>query len=106
MFAYRYLAVRGAEGGIDCNQAMTIETYTIIGTIIGVAVSLAGLILSGQRAAAETRRELIAFREQSGRELAAFREQSGQEFAALRERMAHLEGLLEGLREAIVGKAA
>lgn len=106
VFAYRYLAVRGAEGGIDCNQAMTIETYTIIGTIIGVAVSLAGLILSGQRAAAETRRELIAFREQSGRELAAFREQSGQEFAALRERMAHLEGLLEGLREAIVGKAA
>lgn len=95
MFAYRYLAVRGAEGGIDCNQAMTIETYTIVGTIIGVAVSLAGLILSGQRAAAETRRELIAFREQSG-----------QEFAALRERMAHLEGLLEGLRQAIVGKAA
>ena len=96
---------------------MTIETYTIIGTIIGVAISLAGLILSGQRSVAETRRELIAFRDQTGRELAALREQTGQEFAALRqqtgqefaalrERMAHLEGLLEGLREAIVGKAA
>ena len=85
---------------------MTMEIYTIIGTIIGAAIGLAGLILSGQRAAAETRRELAAFREQSGREFTAFREQSGQEFAALRERIAHLEGLLEGLREAIVGKAA
>ena len=95
IFAKCHLAERGATGGIDRDQAMTIEIYTIIGTIIGAAIGLAGLILSGQRSAAETRRELAAFREQSGRE-----------FAALRERMAHLEGLLEGLRESIVGKAA
>ena len=56
--------------------------------IVTVAIGLAGLILNGQcasqRAVAELRREV----------------------GALRERMAHLEGLLEGLREAIVGKAA
>ena len=56
--------------------------------IVTVAIGLAGLILNGQRA--------------SQRAVAELRREVG----ALRERMAHLEGLLEGLREAIVGKAA
>lgn len=68
---------------------MTMETYTIIGTIIGVAIGLAGLILNGQRSAVESHRELIAFRDQFGRELDALRKQTSQEFAALRERMAY-----------------
>ena len=51
--------------------------------IASVGVALAGLILTGQRA---IRAELAAQR---------------HDLAALRERMAHLEGLLEGLREAI-----
>ncbi len=69
---------------------MTMETYTIIGTIIGVAIGLAGLILSGQRSTVETHRELIAFRDEFGRELAALREQTSQEFDSLRECMAQL----------------
>ena len=52
------------------------EETRIIIAVVAVGVSLGGLVLTGQRA---TRAELIA----------------------LRERMAHLEGLLEGLREAI-----
>ena len=51
--------------------------------IVSVGVALAGLILTGQRA---IRAELATQR---------------QEIAALRERMAHMEGLLEGLREAL-----
>jgi len=58
--------------------------------IVSMGVALAGLILNGQRAILT---ELAAQRQ----ELAALRE----DFAALRERMAYLEGLLEGLREAI-----
>ena len=52
------------------------EETRIIIAIVAVGVSLGGLVLTGQRA---TRAELVA----------------------LRELMAHLEGLLEGLREAI-----
>ena len=58
--------------------------------IVSVGVALAGLILTGQRA---MRQEIATLRE----EIAALRE----DLAALCERMAHLEGLLEGLREAI-----
>ena len=76
---------------IDRIETMSPE----IVTIITVASGLAGLILNGQRAVAELRREV-----------ASLREHVDQEMGALRERMAHLEGLLEGLREAIVGKAA
>lgn len=51
--------------------------------IASVGAALAGLILSGQRA---MRQEIATLRE---------------DLAALRERMARLEGLLEGLREAL-----
>ena len=60
-----------------------------IWTIIAVGIALAGLILTGQRS---IRREIGDLR---------------TDLTALRERMAHLEGLLEGLREAIAhGRAA
>ena len=52
-------------------------------TIIGIGIALAGLILNGQRV---LRAEITGLRAEVGQ---------------LRERMAHLEGLLEGLREAI-----
>ena len=62
--------------------------------IVSVGVALAGLVLTGQRT---LRVELAAQRQ----EIATLRKDIGEEIAALRERMAHLEGLLEGLREAI-----
>ena len=77
---------------------MSPEIYTIL----AVAISLAGLILNGQRAVTELRRDMTELR----RELNALREQMNQEFAALGERVARPEGLLEGLRAAVTGKAA
>ena len=65
--------------------------------IIGVGVTLAGLILNGQR---YQREEIKTLREETQAGFKALRE----EIISLRERVAHLEGLLEGLREAITGR--
>ena len=73
-------------------MTITLAVISIISTILLVGVGLAGLILNGQR---ELKRELKG-------ELEALR----AEVVMLRERMAHLEGLLEGLREAITGRRA
>ena len=59
---------------------MTPEFYAIIAT----GIALAGLILNNQRATAELRKEL----------------------KSLGERIARLEGFMEGIRDAIAGKAA
>ena len=68
-------------------------------TIVSVGVALAGLILTGQRA---IRTELATQRQ----EIVTLRKDVSEELAALRERMAHLEGLLEGLREALTRERA
>ena len=90
--------------------AMSPEFYTII----AVSIALAGLILNGQRSMSasitELRQELRQeFRSEIGglrTELNSLREQMHREIAALSERVARLEGLLEGLRDAITGRAA
>ena len=61
--------------------------------IIGVGITLAGLILNGQH---DLRKEINGLR----KEINSLREEMNN----LLERMAHLEGLLEGLREAITGR--
>ena len=97
--------------------AMSLEFYTII----AVAAALAGLILNGHRSLsaslADMRKELREeFRKDIGtvrselsdlrREFNAFGAQVHKEIAALSERVARLEGLVEGLRDAVTGKAA
>ena len=91
---------------------MSVELISVLIAVVAVGVTLAGLILTGQRAIraelAEQRRELVAQRRDFSAELAAQRQYIDERFtsleqqiAKLRERMAHLEGLLDGLREAI-----
>ena len=77
-------------------------------TIISASIALAGLILNSQNS---LRRELQKQREETQREFKSMAEGTQGEFKSLREgigelreRMAHLEGLLEGLREAITGR--
>ena len=72
---------------------MSMEFIVIISTVLSAGIALAGLILNGQR----TQREQIS----------GLREEVGglrKEINDLRERMARLEGLMEGLREAITGR--
>ena len=102
---------------------MSVELISVLIAVVAVGGSLAGLMLSGQRAirtelielrqelAAQRRdfsAELAAQRRDFSAELAAQRKEFGERFTALeqqiaelRERMAHLAGLLDGLREAI-----
>ena len=98
---------------------MSVELLGVLIAVVAVGATLAGLMLSGQRAIraelAEQCRELVAQRRDFRAELAAQRQYFDERFAALeqrfaaleqqvaelRERMAHLEGLLDGLREAI-----
>ncbi len=61
--------------------------------IISASVALAGLIITGQNSLRAEMRE-------QRKEINGLREAIGE----LRERMARLEGLLEGLREAITGR--
>ena len=99
---------------------MTPEIYTIV----AAAIALAGLILNNQRVTAksfaelrrdlnelrrdlnELRKDLNALGERVNRDIAELREQMNQGLAALGERVARLEGFMEGIRDAIAGKAA
>ena len=66
--------------------------------IVMVGVALAGVILASVRG---VRQDMTRLESRLDGKIEALSTQLGE----LRERMAHLEGLLEGLREAIVGRA-
>ena len=70
-----------------------------IWTMIGLSLALAGLILAQYRF---TRQNINRVEEKLEKKIEAIRE----EISTLRECMAKLEGLLEGLREAITGRRA
>ncbi len=91
---------------------MSVELISVLIAVLAVGATLAGLILSGQRAIrtelAAQRRDFNTEQTELRREIAAQRQDFSERFTALeqqiaelRERMAHLEGLLDGLREAI-----
>ena len=73
---------------------MSVELISVLIAVLAVGATLAGLMLSGQRA---IRAELATQRKEFSERFTALE----QQIAELRERMAHLEGLLDGLREAI-----
>ena len=80
--------------------------------IVAVGVALAGVILTSVRGLRQDmqaqigglRGEVGELRERMAHEISELRERMAHEISELRERMAKLEGLLEGLREAISGR--
>ena len=88
--------LRGAwENGLNgLGETMSGEIIAIL----AVGVALAGVILTSVRG---LRQDMQAQMGGLRGEIEGLR----GEIAGLRERMAHLEGLLEGLREAITGRA-
>ena len=90
---------------------MSMELIAIIGAsvaIISAGTALAGLILSSQRAQredmqaqrAETQAQFQAMQAEMQAEFKITREAIGE----LRERMAHLEGLVAGLSDALLAR--
>ncbi|MCY4551975.1 MAG: hypothetical protein OXC28_26880 [Defluviicoccus sp.] len=75
----------------------TADLLTILGSMLAIGVALAGLILATQRS---MRAEIGELR----REVREDIQNLHNEISSLRERMAKLEGLLEGLREAITAR--
>lgn len=100
---------------------MSVELISILTAIVAVGVALAGVTLAGSRGlrqdmarlesrldvritALESRQE-ARLNELRG-EIGELRERMAHEVSELRERVAKLEGLLEGLREAVTGRVA
>lgn len=78
--------------------------------IISIGIALAGLMLNGQH---NLQKEMHVQRVETQAEFQAVREEMHAEFQAQREaiiglleRVARLEGVLDGLREAIIGRRA
>ena len=82
---------------------MSVELVSVLVAVLAVGVALGGLILTGNRGLRQDMRQDMAALE------ARLDDRIGKvesQFGELRERMAHLEGLLDGLREAIAGRIA
>ena len=73
--------------------------------IVAVGVALAGVILTATRGLRQDMARLESRLDGSIKALESRFDGLERQFGELRERMAHLEGLLEGLREAITGRA-
>ena len=81
--------------------------------IVTVGIALAGVILASTRgvrqdmARLESRLDgrIGALESRLDGKIAALESSMNTQLGELRERMAHLEGLLEGLREALAGRA-
>ena len=76
-------------------MVMTPEAWTVIGTGVVILIAIA-----------TSHRHLRAEMNEKMNSLHVRMDQMQAEFGVLRERMAKLEGLLEGLREAITGRKA
>ena len=85
---------------------MSVELISVLIAVLAIGATLAGLIVTSNRGLRKDMREDIGqLREDIGQLRGDIKDLRG-EVGELRERMAHLEGLLEGLREAITGRAA
>ena len=89
---------------------MSVELISVLIAVLAIGATLAGLILTSNRGLRQDIRQDMARLESrldgkiSG--LESRFDAVEHQFGELRERMAHLEGLLEGLREAITGRVA
>ena len=89
---------------------MSVELISVLIAVLAIGATLAGLILTGNRGLRQDIRQDMARLgsrlDGSIKALESRFDGLERQFGELRERMAHLEGLLEGLREAITVRAS
>ena len=89
---------------------MSIELISVLVAVLAIGVAQSGLILTSSRGLRQDMRQDTAQMETRLREdISQLREdmkQLGERVARMEHSQAKLEGLLEGLREAITGRAA
>ena len=89
---------------------MSIELISVLIAVVAIGATLGGLILISNRGLRQDMREDMGKLRQDIKDLRGevgeLRERMTHEVGELRERMARLEGLLEGLREAITGRVS
>ena len=83
-------------------MTMTPEAWTVIGTGVVILIAIAAISRQLRGEMNALRGEMNALRDQMTDRMNGMQAEIGR----LRERMAKLEGLLEGLREAIAGRKA
>ena len=97
---------------------MDATAWTVVGATVAVLVAIGTSFRSLRAEMRDQGKDLVALRDRIDAQGEGLRNQidaqsedlrqridaQGQQMSLLRERMAHLEGLLEGLREAITGK--
>ena len=82
---------------------MSVELISVLIAVLAVGATLGGLILTGNRGLRQDIRQDMARMESQLRE---DMKQLSERVARVEHSQAKLEGLLEGLREAITGRAA
>ena len=94
-------------------MGITTEMLSVLVAVMAVGVTLGGLFLTGlhgiRREIGDLRREMGDLRGEIGGirgELSEFRRDMETRLSAVERQQAKLEGLLEGLREAITGHRA
>ena len=100
---------------------MSVELISVLVAVLAIGATLAGLILTSNRGLRQDiRQDITRMESRLDERIGALESRLDEringlesrfdamekQFGDLRERMAHLEGLLEGLREAITGRAA
>ena len=91
---------------------MSVELISVLIAVLAVGATLGGLILTGNRGLRQDirqdiRQDMARMEARLDGRISALGSRFDgleRQFGELRERMAHLEGLLEGLREAITGR--
>ena len=88
---------------------MTIELISVLIAVVAVGVGLAGLMLAswrGVRHEMQDMRQEIRDVRQEMRDMRTHMGRIDSHIGELRERMAHVEGLLKGLRDAFTRRTA
>ena len=98
---------------------MSVELISVLVAVLAIGAALAGLILTSNRGLRQdVRQDITRMESRLDERIGALESRMDEringlesrfdamekQFGELRERMAHLEGLLEGLREAITGR--